>query len=160
MNKLYKILKYIFFCIIKPRFNSINELVVEVRMTSPAPNTTTPAPQAVPPTPASASASAPIGDILPHATTLLQAARLAIQQDKPIQLDYFVETATNRAFIGEDPETKEKVLVKSREEFTSLVSKMYKVGEDFLIMTENSIYIVSGKIQKRRVNLSSLQGDD
>lgn len=127
-------------------------------MTSPAPNTTTPAPQAVPPTPA--SASAPTGDILPHATTLLQAARLAIQQDKPIQLDYFVETATNRAFIGEDPETKEKVLVKSREEFTSLVSKMYKVGEDFLIMTENSIYIVSGKIQKRRVNLSSLQGDD
>ena len=127
-------------------------------MTSPAPNTTTPAPQAVPPTPA--SASAPTGDILPHATTLLQAARLAIQQDKPIQLDYFVETATNRAFIGEDPETKENVLVKSREEFTSLVSKMYKVGEDFLIMTENSIYIVSGKIQKRRVNLSSLQGDD
>ena len=127
-------------------------------MTSPAPNTTTPAPQAVPPTPA--SASAPTGDILPHATTLLQAARLAIQQDKPIQLDYFVETATNRAFIGEDPETKEKVLVKSREEFTSLVSKMYKVGEDFLIMTENSIYIVSGKIQKRKVNLSSLQGDE
>jgi hypothetical protein len=90
----------------------------------------------------------------------MQAARLAIQQDKPIQLDYYVETATNRAFIGEDPETKEKVLVKSREEFTSLVSKMYKVGEDFLIMTENSIYIVSGKIQKRKVNLSSLQGDD
>jgi hypothetical protein len=146
------------------RFNSINELVVEVRMTSPAPSTNTSAPQAVPPTPASAPASgsapAPTGDILPHATTLLQAARLAIQQDKPIQLDYYVDTATNRAFIGEDAETKEKVLVKSREEFTSLVSKMYKVGEDFLIMTENSIYIVSGRIQKRRVNLSSLQGDE
>ena len=135
-------------------------------MTSPAPSTTTSAPQAVPPTPASASAPtpasapAPTGDILPHATTLLQAARLAIQQDKPIQLDYYVDTATNRAFIGEDAETKEKVLVKSRDEFTSLVSKMYKVGEDFLIMTENSIYIVSGRIQKRRVNLSSLQGDE
>ena len=130
-------------------------------MTSPAPSTNTSAPQAVPPSgSAPASAPAPTGDILPHATTLLQAARLAIQQDKPIQLDYYVDTATNRAFIGEDPETKEKVLVKSREEFTSLVSKMYKVGDDFLIMTENSIYIVSGRIQKRKVNLSSLQGDE
>lgn len=142
-----------------PRLSAINELVVEVRMTSPAPTATTSATPATAPTPA-ASAPAPTGDVLPHATTLMQAARLAIQQDKPIQLDYYVETATNRAFIGEDPETKEKVLVKSREEFTSLVSKMYKVGEDFLIMTENSIYIVSGKIQKRKVNLSSLQGDE
>ena len=131
-------------------------------MTSPAPSTNTSAPQAVPPSGSAppASAPAPTGDILPHATTLLQAARLAIQQDKPIQLDYYVDTATNRAFIGEDPESKEKVLVKSREEFTSLVSKMYKVGDDFLIMTENSIYIVSGRIQKRKVNLSSLQGDE
>ena len=99
-------------------------------------------------------------DILPNPTTLLQAARLAIQQDKPIQLDYFVETVTGKAFIGEDPETKDKVLVKSRDEFTSLISKMYKVGDDFLIMTENSLYIVSGKIQKRKVNLASLIGDN
>ena len=99
-------------------------------------------------------------DILPSPTTLLQAARLAIQQDKPIQLDYFVETVTGKAFIGEDPETKDKVLVKSRDEFTSLISKMYKVGDDFLIMTENSLYIVSGKIQKRKVNMASLIGDN
>ena len=99
-------------------------------------------------------------DILPNPTTLLQAARLAIQQDKPIQLDYFVETVSGKAFIGEDPETKDKVLVKSRDEFTSLISKMYKVGDDFLIMTENSLYIVSGKIQKRKVNLASLIGDN
>ena len=49
-------------------------------------------------------------DILPSPTTLLQAARLAIQQDKPIQLDYFVETVTGKAFIGEDPETKDIIL--------------------------------------------------
>ena len=96
-------------------------------------------------------------EVLPGATTLLHASRLAIQQDKPIQLDYYVESATGKAFIGEDPETKEKMLVKSNEEFTSLVGKIYKVQEDFLILTENSIYIVSGKIQKRRINANQMR---
>ena len=96
-------------------------------------------------------------EILPHATTLLHASRLAIQQDKPIQLDYYVESATSKAFIGEDPETKEKMLVKSNEEFTSLIGKIYKVQEDFIIMTENSIYIVSGKVQKRRINATQMR---
>jgi hypothetical protein len=113
------------------------------------------------PTPAPASATPASGsqsqEILPHPTTLLHGARLAIQQDKPIQLDYFVESATNKAFIGEDPETKEKMLVKSNEEFTSLIGKIYKVQEDFIIMTENSIYVVSGKIQKRRINATQMR---
>lgn len=99
-------------------------------------------------------------EILPHPTTLLHAARLAIQQDKPIQLDYYVDSATGKAFIGEDPETKEKMLVKSNEEFTSLIGKIYKVQEDFIIMTENSIYVVSGKVQKRRINATQMRSVD
>ena len=109
---------------------------------------------APPPAP---TATAQTQEILPHATTLLHASKLAIQQDKPIQLDYYVESATAKAFIGEDPETKEKMLVKSNEEFTSLIGKIYKVQEDFIIMTENSIYIVSGKIQKRRINATQMR---
>ncbi len=123
------------------------------------------------PAPASSSVSAPSSsalvsappaptELLPHVNTLIQAARLSIKEDKPIQLDYYGDTANGKAFIGEDPETKEKLLVKSREEFTSYVSKMYKVGEDYLITTENSIYIISGKIQKRKVNVGSLKMDD
>ena len=106
------------------------------------------------------TATAATVDVLPNPTCLVQAARLAIQQDKPIQLDYYTATANKTAFIGEDPESKEKVLVKSKEEFTSHIQKLYKVGEDYLVLTENSIYIVSGSIQKRKVNLSSLQGDE
>jgi len=125
------------------------------------------------PAPATAIATAPVNpapavtggaaaaatEVLPSTAALLQAARLAIQQDKPIQLDYHVHSANAKAFLGEDPDTKEKVLVKSKEEFTSLVQKLYKVGDDYLILTENSIYIVSGKIQKRKVNLAALQGE-
>jgi hypothetical protein len=96
---------------------------------------------------------------LPGAKTLLQAAKIAIEEDREIKLDYFRETYHGTAFLGEDPTTKERILVKSKDEFTSLITKLYKVDEDFIILTENSLYIVSGKIQKRKVNLAKLQQD-
>ena len=126
------------------------------RMSSASTASATPATSAVAVT---GGAAAPVADILPASTTLIQAARLAIKEDKAIQMDYYVDTANTRAFIGEDGDTKEKVLVKSKEEFTSLVQKLYKVGDDLLIVTENSIYVMSGKVQKRRVNLAALQGE-
>jgi hypothetical protein len=104
----------------------------------------------------SASASASVS-LAPTPQTLIQAAKLAMEQDRAIMLDYYVETAQGKAFLGEDGATKERVLVKSKEEFTSLIKKLYKVGEDFIVLTENSLYVVSGKIQKRTVNLASLQ---
>ena len=96
-------------------------------------------------------------EIVPSAQTLSHAARLAIQQDKAIMLDYFMDTYNNKAFMGEDDETKEKMLIKSNDEFTSIIQKIYKVQEDFIILTENSIYIVSGKVQKRRIKAKSLR---
>lgn len=108
---------------------------------------------------ASASASAPTASatLLPSTTLLVQAAKLAIEQDRAILLDYYEQTANGTAFLGQDPDTNERILVKSKDEFTSLIKKLYKVGDDFIILTENSIYVVSGKIQKRKVNLASLQ---
>ena len=105
------------------------------------------------------SSTASVQDSLPNAAVLLQAAKLAMAQDKPIQLDYYADTLTGKAFMGEDSETKEKMLVKSAEEFTSLIQKVYKVAEDYIILTENSIYIASGKIQKRRIQASTLKND-
>jgi hypothetical protein len=99
-------------------------------------------------------------DLLPNPTVLLQAAKLAMAQDKPIQLDYYADTHSGKAFMGEDSESKEKMLVKSPEEFTSLIQKVYKVADDYIIMTENSIYLASGKIQKRRIQASSLRNDE
>lgn len=104
----------------------------------------------------SATATATV-ELLPSNQTLLQAAKIAIEQDRAMMLDYYRQTAGGTAFLGEDPETKERVLVKSKDEFTSLIKKLYKVGDDFIILTENSLYVVSGKIQKRKVNLASLQ---
>ena len=114
-------------------------------MATPAPSTSATATSAATP------------ELLPSAQTMLQASKLAIEQDRAIMLDYFRDTALGKAFLGEDGETKERILVKSKEEFTSLIKKLYKVGDEFIILTENSLYVVSGKVQKRKVNLASLQ---
>lgn len=118
-------------------------------MSAPASNTTQ--------TTTPASSSTQSSELLPSSTTLLQASKMAIEQDRAIMLDYFRQTSNNTAFLGEDPETKERILVKSKDEFTSLIKKLYKTGDDIIILTENSLYVVSGKIQKRKVNLVSLQ---
>ena len=91
--------------------------------------------------------------------TLVQAAKLAMAQDNPIRLDYYADSSNGKAFMGEDGETKEKMLVKSSEEFTSIILKTYKVAEDYIVLTENSIYIVNGKLQKRRIQVNTLWND-
>ena len=109
--------------------------------------------------PAPALVPAPASTPTPSPAALVQAAKLALAQDNPIRLDYYVETFNGSAFMGEDGETKEKMLVKSPEEFTSLIQKTYKVADDYLVLTENSVYIVSGKLQKRRIQANSLRNE-
>ena len=104
-------------------------------------------------TPAAPSTPSPV----PSPQVLVHSAKLAMEHDMPIQVDYYLDTHSGKAFMGEDQETKEKMLVKSSDEFTSLIKKVYKVGDEYIILTENSIYLVSGKIQKRRIQAPALR---
>ena len=97
---------------------------------------------------------------LPEATTLLTAARLAQKEDKPIHMDYYADSKTKAAFIGQDKETGDKILVKNSEEYTSLISKTYKAGNDFLVLTENSIYIVNGNIEKKYIAATKMLAEN
>jgi len=87
---------------------------------------------------------------IPGDKTLQGAVKLAITEDKPILMDYWSASIESRAFVGAR-ENKEKLLVKSEEEYTSPIQKIYKVENDFIIMTENSIYLVSAAIPTRRI---------
>lgn len=97
---------------------------------------------------------------LPDAMTLLHAARFAQQLDCPIQMDYFADSCIKKAYIGEDPETKDKILMKTMDEYTSLIKRIMKASDNYIVQTENSIYIVSGKIEKRKVPTSQLLGGE
>jgi hypothetical protein len=107
-------------------------------------------------TPASASApvSTPASSTeqyrLPDATTLQNISKIAISEDKPIMMDYWTASLEKKALIGVR-ENNEKLLVKSEEEYTSPIQKIFKVGNDFIIMTENSIYVVDNKIPTKRI---------
>ena len=46
----------------------------------------------------------------------------------------------------------EKLLVKSEDEYTSPIKNLYNVDECFIICTENSIYITSSEIPKKRIS--------
>jgi len=87
---------------------------------------------------------------VPSNTTMEHACKIAVVEDKPIMLDYWTCSLDKNALIGVR-ENKEKLLVKSEEEYTSPVSKVYKVESEFLIVTENSIYIVSADIPTKRI---------
>jgi hypothetical protein len=102
-----------------------------------------------------ASAAASIGATevnLPGDKTLKHAARIAIEQDKPIMLDYYNDTREGKAFMGEDATTKEKMLVRSEEEYTSIIQRVFKVNEDYIVITENSIYIINGNVKKKTIS--------
>ena len=107
------------------------------------------------PTPVTAPV-APVVEI-PHDKVLAHAAKIAMEQDKPLLFDYYAETkAGGPAFLGEDKDTKEKILVKNPEEYTSPVKKMFKAKDDYIIVTENSVYIVSGAIKKKEISSAGM----
>jgi hypothetical protein len=119
---------------------------------------TIPTNQSVPQTPAPAIAAAssteqttPNGYRLPENTTLQHAAKLAIVEDKPIMLDYWTNSLDKSVLIGVK-DNKEKLLVKSEEEYTSPIAKIFKVGKEYIVMTENSIYIVDVEIPTKRIS--------
>lgn len=82
--------------------------------------------------------------------TLDNAVKIAIKEDKPIMMDYYTSSMNGTAMIGVR-EGNEKMLVKSADEYTSTISKTFRSGNEFIVQTENSIYIVSGSIPSRKV---------
>ena len=88
---------------------------------------------------------------LPENNTLQHATKLAIVEDKPIMLDYWSASLEKTVLIGVK-ENEEKLLVKSEEEYTSPISKIYKIGKEYIIITENSIYLVDIEIPTKRIS--------
>ncbi len=88
---------------------------------------------------------------LPSDVTLQHASKLAIVEDKPIMLDYWTASLDKKALVGVR-ESGEKLLVKSAEEYTSPIAKFYKSVTEYIIITENSIYIVSSEIPTRKIS--------
>jgi hypothetical protein len=88
---------------------------------------------------------------VPSATVLVQAAKVAMEEDRPIYLDYYADSLAKKCCIGVQGTS--KMLVKSDTEYTSAIEKIMRIKEDntWLILTENSLYIVSADIPVKKI---------
>lgn len=89
--------------------------------------------------------------VLPPSSIWPHIAKISITEDKPIMLDYWLDSIDKKVMIGVK-ENKEKLLVKNEEEYTSPIVKIYKIETVYIICTENSIYLASTNIETRRIS--------
>jgi hypothetical protein len=101
------------------------------------------------PTPSDSAASSSYPS--PSALSLQHAVKIAIVDDKPIMLDYWAPSLDQQVIIGVR-ENSEKLLVKSQDEYTSPIEKIFRVENEYLIITANSIYMVSSNIKSKRIS--------
>ena len=78
---------------------------------------------------------------LPSNDTLSQAAKLSIKVSKPICFYFYIDSCKGAAQIV--TADGDKIIYKNSEEHTSPIRHTYKVGSEYLIVTDNTIYIIS-----------------
>jgi hypothetical protein len=92
---------------------------------------------------------------LPDIKTIQNAMKLAIVEDRPIMLDYWTDSVEKKVIIGirEEDGKNKKILIKNKEEYTSYIDKVYRINnKDYIILTENSIYLVDASIESKRIS--------
>lgn len=102
-------------------------------------------------TPASQTTPESSGYRLPSNATMSYCWNLSIVEDKPLMTDYWTSSIDKTTVIGVK-EDGEKLLIKNKNEYTSSIAKIYRPTEtEFVVMTENSIYVVDSGIPIRRL---------
>jgi len=96
-----------------------------------------------------------VSNISPHAATLLHASSIALEQDKPIMLDYYLSSTCQQAKLVKTQD-KDTILYKNNDEYTSPLKKVFQIdasetenGKDIICMSENSVYIVHSNILQK-----------
>lgn len=82
---------------------------------------------------------------VPAATTLNRAAQLSIKIGKPICLYFYLDSCNNNVKIGTN--NNDKIIYKNNEEHTSPISNIYDSNGEYLIVTENTIYVISSGVK-------------
>lgn len=101
-----------------------------------------------------ATASKPAAPSMPSEKALVAAAKLAMEDDRPIMMDYWLpshpggDSTGATAVLGIKPNNGGKLLIKSEQEYTSDIRNIYQCENTFIIKTENSLYLVSNSIAK------------
>lgn len=88
----------------------------------------------------------------------MTAFKLSQRTGMPVHGIYWEDAVAGRVVFGvrdAGTEREERLLVRSAEEYTSCVQNVYagggENGGDYIVMTENSIYLVPNNIESRHI---------
>jgi hypothetical protein len=84
---------------------------------------------------------------LPSDKTLQQACKLSLKTKKPICFYFYIDSLRGKISIVNDGE--DRIIFKSEDEHTSPIINTYKSESSFIIVTENTIYILSAETPVR-----------
>lgn len=87
----------------------------------------------------------------PSQTTFVNLFKKALSDDKAINFDYWVGSLEKKVAIGVKNEGKVKILVRNEEEYTSPIINIFKSETEFIVITENSIYVVDAAIPVKKI---------
>lgn len=82
---------------------------------------------------------------LPDDHTMQQAVKLSLKLTKPIDFYFYIESLKGKVSI--ESREGEKIIFKNDDEHTSPILNTYKSNSSYIIVTENTIYILSDKTQ-------------
>jgi len=84
--------------------------------------------------------------------TVIRAERLALEKRKSVNTTFYKESMTGAVFVAED-KMNTKYLVNETDSGypTNRIEKIYKIKEDFMILTTRAVYIVHDTIKKRQL---------
>ena len=82
---------------------------------------------------------------LPCEKTLQQCVKLSIKTGKPICFYFYVDSLKGKVCISSDGD--DKIIYKNDDEHTSPILNTFKSQAEYLVVTENTIYVVSTNTQ-------------
>ena len=85
--------------------------------------------------------------VLPTDKTLQQATKLSLKTKKPICFYFYIDSLKGKISIVNDGD--DRIIFKSEDEHTSPIINTYKSDSSFIIVTENTIYILSAETPVR-----------
>lgn len=79
--------------------------------------------------------------VLPSDKTLQQATKLALKTKKPVCFYFYLDSVKGKISIISDGE--DRIIFKNEDEHTSPILNTYKSENCYIVVTENTIYILS-----------------
>ncbi len=85
---------------------------------------------------------------LPSAKTLTGAFRLSVLHGKPVCGYFYIDSLKNKVCIRQDGEG--KIIYKDEDEYTSPLEQMFRSENEYIAITHNTIYILSGRTEVKK----------